>query len=159
MYTPTIADACLAWGSMLQRPAGLYVSLARDAGRVAELLRCWPSDDVRVAVVTDGQRILGLGDLGAHGAGIPAGKCIVHAAAGVPPSWLLPVTVDCGTDNVALRESALYVGTPTPRVQGGVAYDDLMAELVQCLQERFARPVLLHWEDLGAANAFRVLQV
>lgn len=189
VYTPTIGEACLAWGTLLPRPSGLYVSLARDRGRIAELLRCWPSDDVRIAVITDGQRILGLGDLGAHGAGIPAGKCIVHAAAGVPPSWLLPVTVDVGTgapcarvrahracfatqadgccclrlpcnvtDNTLLRQSALYVGTPVARAQGD-AYNELMSELVQCLQGRFAQPVLLHWEDLGAANAFGMLQL
>lgn len=113
---------------------------------------------VRVAVITDGERILGLGDLGAHGMGIPTGKCVVYGAAGAKPDWLLPITVDVGTNNKQLQGDPLYVGLPQRRVRGQ-PYTDLMLELVLGLQERFGRRVLVHWEDLAAKNAFQILQV
>ncbi|KAF6257169.1 hypothetical protein COO60DRAFT_1702001 [Scenedesmus sp. NREL 46B-D3] len=157
VYTPTIGDACLAWGSLLPRPTGLYIT-SNDRGKVDQVLQHWPSDEVRLAVVTDGERILGLGDLGAHGMGIPTGKCVVYGAAGAPPSWLLPITVDVGTNNAALLADPLYVGQPQQRLRGQ-PYQQLMLEVVQGLQKRFKRQVLVHWEDLAVSNAFNVLQL
>ncbi|WIA13414.1 hypothetical protein OEZ85_006994 [Tetradesmus obliquus] len=157
VYTPTIGAACLAWGSLLPRPTGLYITSA-DRGKVDQVLQHWPSDEVRIAVVTDGERILGLGDLGAHGMGIPTGKCVVYSAAGAAPSWLLPITVDVGTNNAALLSDPLYIGQPQQRLRGQ-PYQALMLEVVQGLQRRFGRQVLLHWEDLAVRNAFSVLQL
>ncbi|KAF8058127.1 MOD1 [Scenedesmus sp. PABB004] len=156
VYTPTIGDACLAWGSLVPRATGLYITPA-DRGRVLDVLRRWPSDEVRIAVVTDGERILGLGDLGAHGMGIPTGKAAVYAAAGVDPAWLLPVTVDVGTNNAVLRADPLYVGNPEPR-QPWASTRELMEELVTALHVRFRRRVLVHWEDLAGANASDLLE-
>lgn len=117
-----------------------------------------PTLQVRVAVVTDGERILGLGDLGAHGMGIPTGKCNVYAAAGTPPDWLLPITVDVGTDNTSLRSDLLYVGQPRPRLRGQ-RYFDVVEGVVGALQQRYGNRVIVHWEDLAVGNAFQMLQV
>jgi malate dehydrogenase (oxaloacetate-decarboxylating)(NADP+) len=113
---------------------------------------------VRVAVITDGERILGLGDLGAHGMGIPTGKCNVYAAAGTPPDWLLSITVDVGTDNTLLRSDPLYVGQPRPRLRGQ-RYFDVVEGVVAALQQRYGNRVIVHWEDLAVGNAFQMLQV
>lgn len=113
---------------------------------------------MRVAVITDGERILGLGDLGAHGMGIPTGKCNVYMAAGTPPSTLLPITVDVGTNNAALASDPLYVGLPQQRLQGS-GYYDVMEGVVAALRQRFGRAVVVHWEDLAAGNAFEMLKV
>ncbi|KAI8466125.1 MAG: hypothetical protein J3K34DRAFT_524796 [Monoraphidium minutum] len=127
--------ACQRFGTLVPRPACLYVSAAM-AGSVAEAVANWPSQGVRVAVVTDGERILGLGDLGCHGAGIPIGKCIVYAAAGLPPEWLLPVVVDVGTESAGLREGdPLYLGLPQRRLRGE-AYYALMEELAFSMLQR-----------------------
>lgn len=107
-----------------------------DAGRVAELVATWPSDDVAVAVVTDGERILGLGDLGAHGMGISVGKGMLYTVAGgIPPSRVLPVCIDAGCDNESVRDDPLYVGLRRGR-ERGAAYDDLVDELVTALRVR-----------------------
>jgi len=113
---------------------------------------------VKVVVITDGERILGLGDLGAHGMGIPTGKCNVYAAAGVPPDWLLPITVDVGTDNASLRSDALYVGLPEQRLRGP-RYFGVMEGVVKALKLRYGERVVVHWEDLAVGNAFQMLQV
>lgn len=111
-----------------------------------------------MAVITDGERILGLGDLGAHGMGIPTGKCNVYAAAGTPPDWLLPITVDVGTNNTALRADPLYVGQPQPRLRGP-EYFNTMEGVVKALQQRFGDRVVVHFEDLAVGNAVEMLQV
>ena len=157
VYTPTVGEACLQFSTLVQRPPGLYVG-ADDAGRVADLVDNWPSDAVRIAVVTDGERILGLGDLGAQGMGIAAGKAMVYTACGeVPPDWLLPIQVDVGCNTAAVRDDPLYIGLPRERVRGA-AYVGLLDELVAALQARYGPEVLVHWEDLGSANAFDVLR-
>lgn len=157
VYTPTVGDACQQWGSLILRPQGLYISL-NDAGKVAERVAEWPINDVMLAVVTDGERILGLGDLGAHGMGISVGKSMLYTvAAGVPPSQLLPIALDVGTANEALREDPFYVGLRTGR-ERGAAYDALVDELVGALRARYGASLLLHWEDFGSGNAFRLLQ-
>jgi malate dehydrogenase (oxaloacetate-decarboxylating)(NADP+) len=155
VYDPTVGEACLKFGHIYRRPRGMYVSV-KQKGRVREVLGNWPVKDVRVICVSTGERILGLGDIGANGMGIPIGKLQLYTAcAAVPPNGLLPILLDCGTNNSELLNDPLYLGLrqARPTEEEMTSFTD---EFVQAVQEVFPN-CCIHFEDWKGTEALRFL--
>ena len=156
VYDPTIGEACLKFGHIYRGPRGMYLSMTRR-GKVKDVLKHWPQKDVRFICVTDGGRILGLGDLGANGMGIPIGKLQLYTAcAGVPPQYLLPMYLDAGTNNEQYLHDPLYLGMRKPRPSTEELYS-FVDEFVEAVQAVFPK-CCIHFEDWTGADAVHLLQ-
>jgi malate dehydrogenase (oxaloacetate-decarboxylating)(NADP+) len=156
IYTPTVGQACREFSHLAREPKGFFVT-PDDRGEIDRILGNWPETDIRVIVVTDGQRILGLGDLGANGMGIPIGKLALYTAlAGIHPRHCLPVTLDVGTNNEELLADDLYLGYRRRRLTGK-PYLELVDELVAAVQRRYPG-ALIQFEDFLTPNAYALLR-
>ena len=157
IYTPTVGQACQEFAHIFRQTQGFYIT-ARDKGDIRSMLNNWPEKDIRMIVVTDGERILGLGDLGSNGMGIPIGKLALYCAcAGIQPSQCLPVMLDVGTNNHSLLEDPLYLGINEPRL-AGEAYLKLVDEFVDAVQDAYPR-ALIQFEDFLTPNAYLLLKI
>lgn len=155
IYTPTVGEASQKFSHIFRRPRGMYIT-PDDKGKIRDMLDNWPEADVRAIVITDGQRILGLGDLGANGMGIPIGKLALYTiGGGIDPQRALPVMFDMGTDNKAMLADPAYLGYPHPRVTGP-AYDALMQEFIDAVKDKWPK-AMVQFEDFKTENAFRLM--
>lgn len=156
VYTPTVGEACQKFDHYFRASRGLYLPITAK-GRLKQIMQNWSQKDVRFIVVTDGERILGLGDLGVNGMGIPLGKLALYTAvAGIPPEMTLPITIDVGTNNEAYLEDPLYLGLRQPRTRGA-QYDAFIEEFVQAVQDLYPK-CCLQWEDFANINAVPILE-
>ncbi len=157
IYTPTVGEACQKFAHIFREPRGFYIS-PKDRGNIKNILNNWPEKDIRMIVITDGQRILGLGDLGANGMGIPIGKLSLYTAgAGVSPEQCLPVMLDVGTNNQQLIDDPMYLGLKQPRIEGD-EYLQLVDEFVTTVQNVFPKAVI-QFEDFLTPNAYSLLNI
>lgn len=156
IYTPTVGEACRKFAHIFRHTKGFYIT-PEDRGDIRKILDNWPYEDVRVIVITDGERILGLGDLGANGMGIPIGKLDLYiAGGGIEPRQCLPVMLDVGTNNRELLNDPLYLGWPHERLRGS-EYLSLVEEFVYAIQDKFPKS-LIQFEDFATPNAYSLLK-
>jgi malate dehydrogenase (oxaloacetate-decarboxylating)(NADP+) len=155
IYTPTVGEACQKFGQIFRRPRGLYISI-KDKDKIREIIGNWNAKDVRFTVVTDGGRILGLGDLGISGMGIPIGKLALYTAcAGINPDYTLPIVLDTGTNNETLLNDPLYPGLKIRRVKGK-EYNEFVDEFINVITDVFPK-ICIQWEDFAGSDAVMIL--
>jgi malate dehydrogenase (oxaloacetate-decarboxylating)(NADP+) len=156
VYTPTVGEACLEFAQIFRHAKGFYIT-PEDRGQIRQILDNWPTNEVKIIVVTDGERILGLGDLGANGMGIPIGKLDLYiAGGGIDPKFCLPVMLDVGTENRELLDNPFYLGWPERRLRGA-EYLSLVEEFVFAVQDKFPK-ALIQFEDFATPNAYLLME-